>query len=380
VVNAIDIFRPLSLWRIVAAAVLAFALIGLTADRLLPDLPVSLINLGMSQSDPRVVQRNISRNDGEFFVTWVIDSSPNVLKRQPTDPNRIDYVGRIDDEVTKLLPVVDNRKLRFGVFLQSFGAKAIDKLYTLQYAVDTNPDLVIYGVNPTFDFTPWNMMASSHVAGGLATYSDLKSSKWALMFASPAELLEGLAGRFLPAVRDRFDFGTSVDRLRVALDPFHLGAASKPLGKPAWSPLFARGFAESRMPPFDPRVDSNHLRAQRLAMRYMDLGPSSWGKAVVTDVIERLKRANQRSIVYIIPLNIEAIEKDPGAAEKFHEFEKWFSQLALETSDEFVTVIPRTPTRDLAGLEFHDISHLTKAEPFIEFLSKEIAKSAQTRK
>ncbi len=82
----------------------------------------------------------------------------------------------------------------------------------------------------------------------------------------------------------------------------------------------------------------------------------------------------------MIPFNLSAIASDPKISEDVQLLERWFAQFAAKNSGGNVTIIPQTPSRFLSGLSFYDISHLTQPDPFVRFMSNEIARYANTQR
>jgi hypothetical protein len=109
----------------------------------------------------------------------------------------------------------------------------------------------------------------------------------------------------------------------------------------------------------------------------MDVGENSWGKAILRDLAKDLRESRVPALIYMIPVNVAAIEKDPVAAANFHAVEKWFAQYAAEYGSDTLRILPATPTRNLPGLKFYDVSHLTSAQPFADYLLAEIRENAK---
>jgi hypothetical protein len=367
-------------WAALFFVVLSFPLADLVPAGTVPAGPGSFI-MGMPAGDPRIVERHYPPDPGTRTIAWITDSSPTILKPRGDHPDSFDRVGLLQDTMLERNSASGGGPLRFAAYMQIFGPKAIDKYFEAQHAISLKPDLLVYGVNPTFDFTSWNMMGEEAVPGALASFGTGRSWGWALLFASPSQLLQGLAMRVLPAMERRYELGKVMDRVRRALDPFGFGGAAPP-GKPSpvGTLMFYRAWREGLLPPFDANVTPSSQHTQLTAMRLMDTGEHAWGKAILRDLARDLRESGTPALIYMIPVNVAVIEKDPIAAANFHAIERWYAEFAAQYNSETLRILPQTPTRSLPGLTFFDVSHLTNAQPFADYFLAEILQNAQKNK
>jgi len=353
--------------------VLTVWVLGILAGLSVDPAPMIKANfgMGMAPGDPRLVQRHYPRDRNANTVAWITDSSPTILRRRGGHPDNIDRVGYIQDHILEKSPLIDGRPLHFAMYMQQFGPKAIDKYFEVQHAIHLKPNLIVYGVNPTFDFTPWEIMGEPRSPGALAAYGGLNSLKWTLLLAPPAQVLESTIATFLPAVELRYELGKHIDKLRERLDPFNLRLKSPPPSPVGWSMMRTRADRNGLTPSRPAGTPSSEL-VQITAMRLMDLGDRSWGKVILKDLVADLRRSKTPALIYMIPVNLEAIESDRVASANFHELESWFERFAETNSGDNLTILPQTPSRFIKDLSFYDITHLTEPTPFIDYFTSKI--------
>lgn len=373
-----NLFGRLSTIRIIVWAAITSSVLGILGGYFGEPPPVAKSNftMGMAPGDPRVVQRHYPRIDNAFTVAWVTDSSPTILRSKGGHPDNIDRVGFVQDRILERTPDINGHPLSFAMYMQVFGPKAIDKYFEAQHAIRLKPDLLIYGVNPTFDFTPWDMMGEPRSPGALSAFGGANSVKWTLLLATPAQILEANIATLLPAVERRFALGKQIDALRAQLDPFNLRSTLRPPSPTGWSMMRWRAARTGLTPTPSPERPSSEL-VQITAMRLMDLGARSWGKVILQDLVADLRRSGTPALIYMIPVSLQAIESDPIAAANFHRLESWFAEFATQNSNSNVTIIPQTPSRFIKDLAFYDVSHLTDPAPFVDFLTREIKVNAK---
>jgi len=374
-----SLFAKLSAVRIMAWASFALIVLGSLGGGVGEPLlsPRTNFGMGTAMGDPRVVQRRFPQVENATTVAWITDSSPTILRAKGGHPDNFDRVGFIQDRILEKKPDIEGHPLHFAMYMQSFGPKAIDKYFEAQHAISLKPNLLIYGVNPTFDFTPWDMMGEASAPGALSPFGSHNSYKWTLLLASPAQLIQGQLIRFLPTVEMRFEIGKHFEVLRSWLDPFNFRAAAHPSSPVGWSMMRWRAHHTGLTQPFDPERTPSSQLVQLTAMQLMDLRDDSWGKQILRDLVADLRQSGTPALIYMIPVNLRAIDSDPVVAANFRSIEKWFSEFAAQNSGGGVTIAPQTPSRFLEGLLFFDISHLTAPDPFVDYLSNEIATHAK---
>jgi len=368
--------------RILAWAAAFFVCLNIGVERLFPPAPVPAapgsFMMGTATGDPRIVERRYPPNPATTTIAWITDSSPTILRPRGDHPDSFDRIGFLQDEMLQRGEADRGDPLRFAMYMQIFGPKAVDKYFEAQHAISLRPDLLVYGVNPTFDFTSWNMMGEEASPGALASFGTGRSWSWAMLLSSPSQLLQGLAIRVLPVVERRYELGTAFNRLRGALDPLGFAKAAPARNAPPFGTLMVyRAYRQGLIPPFDPSVTPSSQHTQLIAMRLMDLREHSWGKSILRDLARDLRESRVPALIYMIPVNVAVIEKDPVAAANFHAVEKWFAQYAAEYGSDTLKILPATPTRYLPGLTFYDVSHLTSAQPFADYLLGEIRDNAK---
>jgi hypothetical protein len=256
-----------------------------------------------------------------------------------------------------------------------YGNRGVDKFFQAQHALSQKPDMLIYGVNPTFDFATINIIGEHMTPGSLATFGDLAAWRWALALSTPGEIVQGVFMRLLPGVRDRYDMGAIIARIRDKLDWFGFGALRPAPVDRSFNPLWAKG-----LPPYDPKRVPGSQVVELMALERMNISDDSWGARLLDDFVARARRSGIPTLIYVLPLNLRAIEGNPVALKNFLLFEKWFRDFAKRETRDAVYVIPQTPSRKLSGLEFFDVDHLTVADPFIEYMRQEISEHARIRR
>jgi hypothetical protein len=235
--------------------------------------------------------------------------------------------------------------------------------------------MLIYGVNPCFDFTTVNIIGEQMTPGSLATFGDLAVWRWALTLSSPADLVQGIFMRWLPAVRNRYDMGEIIDRFRNKMDWFGFGPLRQAAVRRSFNPLWANG-----LPEYDKkRVPASQV-IELMALGQMQVSDRSWGVQLLDDFVAQAHRSGIPTLIYTIPVNLPAIEANTEALKTFRLFEEWFRVFAARESNGTVRIIPQTPSRTLDGLEFVDIDHLTAADPFVQYMSKEISEHARVKR
>ena len=332
----------LSLVRIIIWAFVGFMIINLTIGYLIPPKPEKSekLNMATTPGDPRIVHRSFQYIPDITTVAWITDSSPIIVNPKGAQPNNKDYTGLIHDIIQDQKPYINGYPLRFVMYMPSFGPKALDKYFETQHAVTLKPNLLLYSVNPTFDFTPWYMLEEETTPGSLASFGSTRSLKWSLLFASPSQILQGNLMRIFPVVERRFELASFIENLRHSLDPFGL-AKIPALNKKAGSRhlMFWRAYYQNLNPPSDDRI-STQQRTQLIAMRLMDISDRSWGKLILSDLVQDLRDTKTPALIYMIPVNLKAISNDPVAAPKFEALEQWFLEFAKNNSDENITSSP----------------------------------------
>ncbi len=286
------LWTELSVGQIICWALLGVAVLGYVVPLIMPPpllAHIPLFIMGTGFGDPRVVQRDYVRDPAAFTVAWVTDSSPTILRVDPKNPDTPERVGLIPEEILKQMPEVGGRPLNFAMYMQVFGPKAIDKYFEAEHALSLKPDLLIYGVNPTFDFTPWSMMAEPNIPASLAPFGTLGTAKWTLLFASPGQLLQSALIEVLPVVEERFDLAQKLEQIRDWLDPFDLRSVPPP---PAgWNDLMRwRAYYTGQWPQFPQAAPSSEL-VQMTAMRIMDLDEHAWGKEILRRLVADARRS-----------------------------------------------------------------------------------------
>ncbi len=109
----------------------------------------------------------------------------------------------------------------------------------------------------------------------------------------------------------------------------------------------------------------------------MDVNPKSWGVNILSDLVADLRRSGTPALIYMIPVNIRAIEGDSIASANFVKLEKWFSEFAELNSNGNITIISKTPSRFIDDIDFYDTSHVTNPGKFVEYLATEIKAHAK---
>lgn len=374
-----ELISRVSIFRIGIVAAVTFAMLAYAFDHWAPEPAPARSNvelMGMSSADPLVVRRNVRKSPDEFLVAMITDSSIQILEPDPTNIQRYTRRDFVPDMLIREIPEVDGRKLRIAVFTQQFGQRSIDKYYQANYALSLKPDLLIYTINPTFDFTPRWIMGGAHIPGALATYGDSASWRWSLFLSSPAELLQGVLIRILPAVGRRVEYGSAFAGVADKLDVFNLGEAPKPPTKAGWPILQHIAQRDGRAPRWDPSKIPSSQFIHLMGMRYMDTRPNGWGELILNDLVTRLEREQQTAILYVLPLNFAVVNADPGAKDNYERLENWLVHFAANRTPSRVRVVARTLTRDQPDLKFYDTSHLTEGAQFTDWLKKEIQADA----
>lgn len=246
------ILEQASMTRVVATALIVFSVLACLFPRSerqkeSDDIVAPAIGKpGDSFGDPRIVSRQPLRVGNEFVVAWITDSSPLIYKIDPVDPvdfTKWEIEGMIQRKILDILPGLDGRRLKFKMYMQ-YGNRGVDKYFQAQAAISQKPDLLIYGVNPTFDFTTANILGEPMTPGSLATYGDRAAWAWALILSSPADLFQGVLMRLLPAVRDRYDMGEVIAEFRNRMDWFGFGPLRPAPDKGGYSPMWEKGLPE----------------------------------------------------------------------------------------------------------------------------------------
>jgi hypothetical protein len=382
----LNLLRRASIWRIALAAMVTVVAIGIASHSFIPhsaniETGTEWINTGQP-SDPRIVLRDRHRVSDEFWVMWITDSSPQILAPPTANIWQHTTVGFIDQRIVQDLKADRSRNYRLTVVSTGLGPKAIDKYYLTQFAIKAKPDLIVYTVNPSFDFTPWQMLATKSIPGELATFGSFRSWWWTLLLTPPSDLFEGLATRYLPAVTHRAFFADILNRWRNWFDPFALAAVRPPTRPvPEWtqrSMLVARAVQSGAWFMYD-QTKPFTVFTQLLAMRLIDQDQRAWGFRLLGDLVSDLRDSRIPAFIYMLPVQTGEIAADPIAGPKFDVVERWFETFARSQSDGQIRILEKSPTRFLPGLKFYDLTHLTAPDPFIQMMSREIENFAHNR-
>jgi hypothetical protein len=328
----------------------------------------------LDKNDPRGFKTHANRK--AFTIAWI---GPSTL--QNISPQRYSFIPA---DVRERIPEINGMPVKVDMYFLS-GARVLDLYAATADALATKPDMVLVDLNPIWLFNDTAITSWTNLNGVSFRHLAQDPASWPLLLAfdQPQDVVLGLAGAKLPALRDRWSYA---QKLREELA--HLSALTIPSPAPTptatvdprslaavaamTAPL---DFWQRFRPPADPRSD--RATRQLGLLRQSRPDGSVLNDLVVHRLLAALAGAGIPAIAYVPPVSPELFQA-PGADAALTRIEDHLAELAADHRSPTLVVKPQEAGRGLPPLRFNDLVHLAEDGPFVTYLSDLICAQLMT--
>ena len=361
-----------SLIRIVVWTGVGLVLIGLLFPQPGPRLSANKYNAKIKDKSARIVtlDKNDPRgfrktDDGRAFtIAWV---GPSTL--QNISKTRYSFIPA---DVRQRIPEIDGRPVAVDIYFLS-GARVMDLYSATQAALASDADMIVLDLNPLWLFNDRAVQAWENLNGPTFAVTAGRPSQWGLAatFYSPSDVVLGLVGERLPAIRDRFAYSA---KLRSAIRVFNRLDVSDPQPekeKPSQLDLVAQMQEPLEFwSQYRPTVTASaSVRDRQLAfLEQSDTSGGTLSDRVVGQLLSSLAKSGKPAYVYVPPLAPESM-KDPAMSATLSAIEKHLAQAAARHRSPLLEVHSESLARVLPPVAFNDLVHIADDRPMVTFLA-----------
>ena len=367
---------PWSLLRIIAWAAAGLVLIGILHPLQQPKYSANKYNavikdpmariVTMDKNDPRGFHRRTS--DGNAFtIAWVGPSTLQSISKT--------HYSFIPADVRARIPEIDGRPVVVDIYFMS-GARDLDLYAAVQAALHSDADMIMIDMNPLWLFNDRAVQAWDNLNGTTATTMLDQPSSWGLAaeFYSPSDVVLGLAGTHVAAIRDRWSYSAAIrdkvqvfDRLDVSHPPpatthpsqlDQIAAMSEPLD--FWTK-------------YRPTVKASaSVRDRQLSfLEQSDVSGGTVSDEIISQLLASLARSGLPAYVYVPPLAPDTMA-DPGISATLAGIESHLGHLAAQHRAPLLQVNNESLGRFLPRMPFNDLVHVQDDGPEVTFLAQAI--------
>jgi hypothetical protein len=329
-----------------------------------------------ARNDPNIFMPCFPANPNDFRIAWITDSSYQVLASTGENINSFKTIQFLYDLILERQPQVDGRDTHF-LFYPFWGASMLDKYFGVLHALNQKPDFLIISLNPVWDFNSRAYFTLQNIPGAAVINArTLNSIKYITIFGNPglflwsgAKHISAFHMRYnlsqrLATLLSNLDFITKKDNassefLKTKKDPFE-------------TKFFMKYICLTWKNYFDPAKYPYSGILQAFTLRYIDVGPSSMPIRIFRDMLDIIKASGVKTYIYSIPFDVDRLRNIPELYGRYSEYENVMANLAGEYAHTNIKIDIIKPSRKLDGLKFYDLAHLTYADPFADYLVRNI--------
>jgi hypothetical protein len=299
----------------------------------------------------------------EFRIAWIGASNDLILTA------REEWVTLVPQLVQQRLATTATRNV-FMLSYQLTAGALLDKHLAFVHALDQEPDVVVFSVNPIWDFSPVIRTARPGLRALGLPHLPAEAGTWGrfVLFATPRDLASAALLRAFPAVH-----GASRRLHQRWLDPFHARRLSHRLGGEPVTVVPRRNVMKTDFWLMYQKglYPESHLHRQKLLLRhYFDASADSEGLDVMRAVRDEAAARNVPLVLFTAALNPE-LTNAPGIARRLGEMESVLRPLAAGGQGQ-VTYWELHNLPWLTPVDFYDGIHLTRGDAFADLLAERL--------
>jgi hypothetical protein len=264
----------------------------------------------------------------------------------------------------------------------------LDKYLALVHALESNADLIMFEVNPAYDFTPnitthRSNLFAANAQGMLKQPARIGTQ---LLLASPAEVIWSLLQRTLPALRDRWNYAKWLPtKLTIRVRrPVATPAPAVPLSAdraymssvgnaPAfWSLHRPRPIDDYWLNFTDRLADGNvkPMTSNQASIANSEPIRGGAGATMLQRVLSEIAKSRIPAIVYLSPIGPGASSLK-GLSMKYEEIQHGLKTIGLPYRfNKDLCVITAWPKDFIAEQRFSDEVHIRRSEPMASEMSR----------
>ena len=304
------------------------------------------------------------KTPGELRIAWIGASNDLILTL------REDWVTLVPQLVQQRLAASASSRKVFVLSYQLTAGGLLDKHMAFLHALDQEPDIIVFSVNPIWDFSPLILTARPGLRALALPHLPLEAGTWGrfAVFATPRDLAAAALLRAFPAVH-----GASQRLHKRWLDPFH---ARRLEGRLGGAPVAVTPRGERMKTDFwliyqAGLYPESHLHRQGLLLKhYFDASVKSESLEVLREVRDEAAARKVPLVLFTAALNPQLIGT-PGVAPRLAEIESVLRPLATGGQGRVVYwELHNLPL--LTPADFFDGIHLTRGEVFADLLAQRL--------
>ncbi len=297
---------------------------------------------------------------GEFRIAWIGASNDLILTA------REEWVTLVPQLVQQRLAATAPRRV-FVLSYQLTAGGLLDKHLAFLHALDQDPDVVVFSVNPIWDFSPVILTARPGLRALGLPHLPADVGTWGrfALFATPRDVASAALLRAFPSVH-----GASQRLHQRWLDPFH---ARRLGGRRSGAPVAVTPRRRVMKTDFwlvheKAVYPESHLHRQALLLRtYFDASAESESLDVLRAVRDQAAARNLPLVLFTAPLNPQ-LSSAPDIALRLADMEAVLRPLAAQGNGR-VTYWELHRLPGLSAADFYDGIHMTRGDALADLLA-----------
>jgi hypothetical protein len=322
-----------------------------------------------------------------FKVAWISGSATQVIWPLNSPDGKTEVNEFMPMFVQPRIKEAVGRDVDILLYVVQAGS-VLDKYLALVHALGSNADLIMFEVNPAYDFTANITTYRSNLFAANAQDMLKRPERIAtqLLLSSPAEVIWSLLQRTLPALRDRWAYAKWLsDRLTIRVRrAVATPSPAAPLGAdraymfnarhaPAFWSLHRPRPNDNYWLNFTDRLADGNVKpftAIQAALANGEPIRGGAGASIIQRVVAEIARSRIPAIVYLSPIGPDASGMK-GLSMKYEEMQHGLKTIGLpHRFNKDLCVITSWPKDFIAEQRFSDEVHIRRSEPMASEMSR----------
>jgi hypothetical protein len=322
-----------------------------------------------------------------FKVAWISGSATQVIWPLNSPDGKTEVNEFMPMFVQPRIKEAVGRDVDILLYVVQAGS-VLDKYLALVHALGSNADLIMFEVNPAYDFTANITTYRSNLFAANAQDMLKRTERIAtqLLLSSPAEVIWSLLQRTLPALRDRWAYAKWLsDRLTIRVRrAVATPSPAAPLGAdraymfnarhaPAFWSLHRPRPNDNYWLNFTDRLADGNVKpftAIQAALANGEPIRGGAGASIIQRVVAEIARSRIPAIVYLSPIGPDASGMK-GLSMKYEEMQHGLKTIGLpHRFNKDLCVITSWPKDFIAEQRFSDEVHIRRSEPMASEMSR----------
>jgi hypothetical protein len=304
-------------------------------------------------------------DDAVFRIGWTGGSS-----LQSIGEGYYEFLPKL---VRDRMPEVDGRPVDIDIYFLS-GIRIWDEYVAVLEAIENDVDMLVITLNPLWVFNDEAIQGWSNLNPTAAARLVDEPAAWPLgaLLLNPADVMQGLVGRYFDGVTDRWSYGGLV---RDRFDDVTFLDRTEPPEPPAEISELAR-IAQMQIPVLfwgekrDQRpAGLTPFEAQAALLQLADPEGATWNQRILGWMAQAVVDSGVPTFVYLAPISSESLA-DPDVDAAVRGIEGHLREYLDDFSAETVEFRPETLGRSLPPIQFNDLIHVGEAPPLADHVTE----------